>query len=54
MQIPQWNRNHGVEAINLRDAVGISAGAAKKGTSVDDSGLANGNKGLSTAITGVN
>ena len=41
MQIPQWNTNHGMEAISLKIAVGTAASAAKKGKAMDDSGLSN-------------
>ena len=41
MCIPPWDRDHGIRAIDIDVAVGMTATAAKKGEATDASGLSN-------------
>ncbi len=41
IRIPPWNTGHGIRALDIHEAVGMAATAAKKGKASDGSGLSN-------------
>ena len=41
MRIPPWNQGHGIRALDIHEAVGMAAMAAKKGKASGGSGLSN-------------
>ncbi len=41
IRIPPWNQGHGIRALDIHEAVGLAATAAKKGKAKDGSGLSN-------------